>query len=255
MKLKMMQNFKTILEQISVIKYKQLCFFFSKKNGKNKKGRTTVFHKGGGAKKLWRCVLFFKTTVFKNGFVIGFEYDPFKTSWLLQLVYSTGYIGYQIMPNKISSGFWVRSKSVLYEIGHWTWLKKIAVGIPIYGVEVGSFKYKIAVAAGTFCTILDKYVFLNQVLLEVPSCAQKFIDWNNFCFIGRVGNVYHNEIIVGKAGKSRFFGKRPHVRGVAMNPVDHPHGGGEGKSSGGRPSVSPWGKLTKTTKKTGIKKI
>lgn len=207
------------------------------KGGRNNKGVICIRHRGGGARKLLRTITWQKLGV--NGIVVGIEYDP-NRSGLIARVFDL----------KSKQFFYVLASKNLFpgtkiQIGHNVTEIKIGNRLPISNIPAGSIisligfnKALYARAAGTSCQLLQKGQVLSKI--RVPSGQIKFIKSNAFATIGMISNENHNLQVIGKAGKNRLQGMRPSVRGVAMNPVDHPHGGG-----GGKPSVTPWGKPTK----------
>ena len=220
-----------------------------KKNaGRNNTGRITVFHQGGGHKRIYRKIEF-KNTL-QPGTVVNFEYDPNRSSYIAKICYLKNkkkYYYYLLAPknlnilDNISNDNLATSKNV----GNRYFLKDFNIGNFIYNIELKPNKGgQIARSAGTCGQILQK-TNDNYVLVKMPSGEHRLIPANCKASLGTVSNEEHKNRIIKKAGKSRWLNIRPTVRGVAMNPVDHPHGGGEGKTSGGRPSVTPWGRYTK----------
>ncbi|WP_259288829.1 50S ribosomal protein L2 [Candidatus Nasuia deltocephalinicola] len=232
-------------------------FKFFKKNskilkfnaGRNNRGVISVRHLGGRLKRKYRYVDFFRNKDNILGVVERIEYDPNRNSNLSLILYSDGERRYIISPknlfisNTVISGIYSPLK-----IGNNLYLKYIPLGIKIHCVESrpgGGAVY--SRSAGSYCTIISGS--LNFVVIMLKSGLIKKINFMCRATIGEVGNSEHFLIKLGKAGSKRRLGIRPTVRGVAMNPIDHPHGGGEGKSSGGRDPVSPWGRLSKPLKK------
>ncbi|WP_259285967.1 50S ribosomal protein L2 [Candidatus Nasuia deltocephalinicola] len=232
-------------------------FKFFKKNskilrfsaGRNNKGLISVRHMGGRLKRKYRYIDFFRNKDNIFGVVERIEYDPNRNSNILLILYSDGERRYIISPknifisNTVISGLFVPLK-----IGNTLCLKYIPIGIKIHCVESKPGKgATYSRAAGSYCVIISN--LHNNVIIMLKSGLLKKINFMCRATIGEVGNAEHFLIKLGKAGCRRYLGVRPTVRGVAMNPVDHPHGGGEGKSSGGRDPVSPWGRLSKPLKK------
>jgi large subunit ribosomal protein L2 len=187
-----------------------------------------------------------KTVV--NAEVQSIEYDPNRSSFVALIKYDDGELSYIIAPeglkvrDKVCSGL-----DIDPNLGNAMPLNKIAVGTQVHNVEMKIGKGgQIARAAGCYATVASKSS--GYVLLKMRSGQTRLVHAECYATIGVVSNLDHKNISLGKAGRSRWMGRRPSVRGVAMNPVDHPHGGGEGKTSGGRHPVSPWGKPTKGAK-------
>jgi large subunit ribosomal protein L2 len=220
---------------------------FSRSFGRNCFGRITAFHRGGGHKKLYRNVDFNRITT--KGVVEGIEYDPYRTAFLARLynpdVRSHSYI---IAPKNLFCGSFVNSgSSAEIQLGHSLPFEKIPVGSLVHNISFSlNKKGQIARAAGTYAQLIQKT--RSYARLRLMSGEQRLFPLNSNATLGAVSNENLKLINLGKAGRNRWKNKRPHVRGVAMNPIDHPHGGGEGKTSGGRPSVTPWGKPTKGPK-------
>ena len=214
-------------------------------SGRNGAGRITAYHKGGGHKQKYRTIDFYRRKD-SAGIVTSIEYDPNRNSNIASvycfLAQSYFYI---LAPKNLTIGDVVKSGgNAEVKLGHSLPISKIPVGSFIHNVSVKSKrKGQISRAAGTFCQLIEKTSQRGRILLN--SGEQRFLSVNCFATIGIVSNDFFFLTTLGKAGRSRWLNKRPKVRGVAMNPIDHPHGGGEGKTSGGRTSVSPWGKPTK----------
>ncbi|MCK4339820.1 MAG: 50S ribosomal protein L2, partial [Candidatus Cloacimonetes bacterium] len=210
--------------------------------GRNNLGRMTIRHRGGGHKKFYR-IIDFKRYDKKNipACVHSIEYDPNRSARIALLYYADGEKRYIIAPDKLHvNDVVIASEDVEIKQGNAMPLRKIPIGTMIHNIEFKPNRgAQIARSAGVSAEIIakeDKYVHIRM-----PSGAVQLIRAECYASIGQVSNVEHNSIILGKAGRNRWLGRRPHTRGVAMNPVDHPMGGGEGKSSGGRHPVSPWG--------------
>lgn len=223
----------------------------AKRGGRNHFGRLTSFQKGGGHKKSYR---FLSLNLYQKflplSLVNSIEYDPFRSSFIACCFFKeTGNFQYIIAPQNIKVGTILSANYGLRisNDGSPCLLYFAQVGDLIYNVNLnnGPYKYNIASAAGTFCKVIKKEISLFYSIIKIPSGSLRTISLASIAFLGKASNPYHKFRIIGKAGRNRWLGKRPVVRGVAMNPVDHPHGGGEGKSSGGRPSVTPWGFPTK----------
>jgi large subunit ribosomal protein L2 len=228
---------------------KSRTFYISRKSGRNNGGRITIFHRGGGHKKLYRKIDFERK--YSQGVVLGMEYDPFRNSFIARVYDSVkGSYYYVLAPKNLHRGCYILSgKNSDIKIGHSLPLSKIPVGMLVHNVSVSCVKRgQYARSAGTFAQLIQKTKKYARVRL--PSGEQRLIFLTAFASLGVVSNDNFILNSWGKAGRSRWKGIRPYVRGVAMNPVDHPHGGGEGKTSGGRPSVSSWGKPAKGVKTT-----
>lgn len=228
----------------------------SKAGGRNNHGRLTAFRKGGGHKRKYRLVDFKRKTIPK-GVVKEISYDPNRTAFIAEVrsVVNSNDAFYMLAPNGLKRGDIVESgKNVPKTIGNTMPLRSIPVGTLVHNIELkpgAGGQY--ARAAGTFATLLQ-HVDDKYGLIRLKSREQRLVPIDCCATIGVVSNLDHRNISLSKAGRSRWLGRRPVVRGVAMNPIDHPHGGGEGKTSGGRTSVSPWGKLTKGPKTRSPKK-
>lgn len=221
-----------------------------KTGGRNNQGRITVWHIGGGHKRKYRIIDFKRDKFDIPGKVHSIEYDPNRSANIALIHYLDGEKRYILAPLGLNVGdVIVSSKKPDTEIkdGNALPLRYIPVGTLIHNVELKPGKGgQIARAAGSYAQILAKEGDYAQVRL--PSGGIRLIHLSCMATIGQVGNLDHENVTIGKAGRSRWLGIRPTVRGTAMNPVDHPHGGGEGRSKGGRHPCSPWGKLTKGLK-------
>ena len=232
---------------------KSLVKGFSKNGGRNIHGRITSYHKGGGHKQLLRKIDLKRNLFEVPGVVRSIDYDPTRTSWLARVSYYGLITRYIIANNNLVANDVVMSgnKADGNVTGHTCKLKDIKENLHISNIQLSLTKIpNTARSAGSYGQILSKDNINNQVTVLLPSGTKYIINDNCKATVGVVSNTQHNKIVGGKAGYSRWLGIRPRVRGVAMNPIDHPHGGGEGKSSGGRCSVSPWGRLTKGGYKT-----
>ena len=216
-----------------------------RKGGRNNLGRITTRHQGGGHKKRYRLIDFKRDKIGIPGKVATVEYDPNRTARICLINYADGEKRYILAPNGISVGDTIVSGDQIdINVGNAMPLKYIPLGTLIHNVELKPMKGgQIARSAGASVMVMAKEEKYAQV--KMRSGEIRLIHLDCRATIGQVGNIDHSLINIGKAGKSRYLGKRPTVRGVAMNPVDHPHGGGEGKTSGGRHPVSPWGTPTK----------
>ncbi len=216
--------------------------------GRNNYGRVTVRFRGGGHKRLYRIIDFKRDKDDVPAKVIALEYDPNRSANIALLQYADGEKRYILAPEGLKVGDVVISgENVEIKIGNALPLKNIPVGTMVHNVELRPGKGgQLARSAGAFAQILGKEE--NYVILRLPSGEIRKVHQNCRATIGQVGNLEWENIIIGKAGRRRWLGRRPHVRGVAMNPVDHPLGGGEGKTHGGRHPCSPWGQLCKGLK-------
>lgn len=223
----------------------------AKKNrtgGRNNLGRMTSRHRGGGHKKQYRIIDFLRNKDSVPAKVAAIEYDPNRNARIALLHYVDGEKRYIIAPKDLEVGTHIESgPKADIKIGNALPLRYIPVGTVIHNIELkpgaGS---KMARGAGASVQLVAKEG--QYATLRLPSTEMRRVPIDCRATIGEVGNSEFGLIKIGKAGRNRWKGKRPHVRGVAMNPVDHPHGGGEGKTSGGRHPVSPWGKPESRTR-------
>lgn len=218
----------------------------SKTGGRNNHGRITAFHRGGGHKRSYRLIDFKRVKFDMVGTVERLEYDPNRTAWIALIKYEDGELAYIIAPQRLSAGDKVISSMNGADVkpGNAMPLASIPVGTIVHNVELKPGKGgQIARSAGAFVQIVGRDQ--GYTILRLMSGEQRRVLGTCMASIGAVSNPDHGNINLGKAGRSRWLGIRPHTRGVAMNPIDHPHGGGEGRTSGGRHPVTPWGKPTK----------
>ena len=233
---------------------KSLLVSMSKTAGRNSQGRITSRHRGGGVKRKYRIIDLKRDKDNIPAKVTAIEYDPFRTAYIALLSYADGEKRYIIQPNGLKVGDVVESGSDAdIKVGNALMLADIPVGTTVHNVEMTPGRGgQIARSAGSSAQLMAKEGKYAQ--LRLPSGEFRLINQRCKATIGQVGNISHELITLGKAGKSRYLGNRPHVRGSAMNPVDHPHGGGEGRTPIGRPSpMTPWGKKAlglKTRKKS-----
>lgn len=233
---------------------KSLLVSMSKTAGRNSQGRITSRHRGGGVKRKYRIIDLKRDKDNIPAKVTAIEYDPFRTAYIALLSYADGEKRYIIQPNGLKVGDVVESGSDAdIKVGNALMLADIPVGTTVHNVEMTPGRGgQIARSAGSSAQLMAKEGKYAQ--LRLPSGEFRLINQRCKATIGQVGNISHELITLGKAGKSRYLGNRPHVRGSAMNPVDHPHGGGEGRTPVGRPSpMTPWGKKAlglKTRKKS-----
>ena len=223
------------------------------KAGRDSAGRISVRRRGGGHKRRYRIIDFKRNKLNIPGRVATIEYDPNRSAFIALINYVDGEKCYIIAPSEIKPGATIVSgPEAPLEVGNALPLEKIPLGMTVHNIEMQLGKGgQLVRAAGTGATLMAKEG--DYVTVELPSGEVRLIFKKGYATLGELGNQDHMNVSLGKAGRSRWLGRRPKVRGVAMNPVDHPHGGGEGKSSGGRHPVSPWGVPTKGYK-TGKKK-
>ncbi|MGI6394034.1 MAG: 50S ribosomal protein L2 [bacterium] len=218
-----------------------------KSGGRNNTGRITSRHRGGGNKTMYRIIDFKRNKFDVPGKVEAIEYDPNRNARIALIFYFDGEKRYIIAPDKMEVGDVIVSagaKEADIKPGNSMKIRFIPVGTFIHNVELKIGKGgQIARAAASGVQVLGKED--DYATVRMPSGEIRMIHLECRASVGTVGNQTISNIKIGKAGKQRWLGKRPHVRGVAMNPIDHPHGGGEGKTSGGRHPVTPWGKPTK----------
>ena len=222
--------------------YEPLLGTIKKTGGRNNNGRVTVWQRGGGNKRVYRIIDFRRDKAGVPATVETIEYDPNRSARIALLKYKDGERRYIIAPMQLQVGDKVVSgKGADIKTGNALPINEIPLGTFIHNVEIKEGQgAKLARSAGASVQLVAKDEKYAQVRLS--SGEVRLIPSGCMATIGQVSNVEHENISYGKAGRIRWFGRRPHVRGVAMNPVDHPLGGGEGKSSGGRPPCSPWGK-------------
>ncbi|MBN2366777.1 MAG: 50S ribosomal protein L2 [Calditrichaeota bacterium] len=224
-----------------------------KSGGRNNRGRITAFQRGGGHKRKYRVIDFKRKKENIPAIVHAIEYDPNRTARIALLFYADGEKCYILAPNGLNVGDRVMSgQDAEIKVGNALPLDRIPMGMEIHNIELIPGKGgQVARGAGSAAQLIAKEG--ESALVKMPSGEIRKFRLNCYATIGQVSNVEWNNVSLGKAGRSRWLGRKPHVRGVAMNPVDHPMGGGEGKSSGGRHPCSPWGQLAKglkTRKKT-----
>lgn len=224
---------------------KSLVAPLKRSGGRNNYGRITKRHTGGGHKRKYRIIDFKRDKKDIPAKVVSIEYDPNRSSRIALLNYADGEKRYIIAPLGISVGdTLVASEQADIKPGNALMIRSIPLGTWVHNVELRVGKGgQLARSAGTYAMIAAKEGKYAQ--LRLPSGEVRLVLQNCCATVGQVGNPEHENIQIGKAGRNRWLGKRPQSRGVAMNPVDHPHGGGEGKSSGGRHPVTPWGIPTK----------
>lgn len=233
---------------------KSLTKGLTKKSGRNNFGRVTMRRRGGGNKSLYRLIDFKRNKLDIPAKVATIEYDPNRSARIALLHYADGEKRYIICPLGINVGDQLLAGDKAdIKPGNALPLSKIPLGTLVHNVELYPGRGgQLVRSAGAYAQVIakeDKYA-----LLRLPSGEVRKVLAMNTATVGQVGNIEHENVSIGKAGRNRWLGKRPKVRGVAMNPVDHPLGGGEGRSSGGRHPVTPWGKPTKGYKTRSPKK-
>ena len=216
--------------------------------GRNNLGRVTSRHRGGGHKRRYRVIDFKRNKRDIEAKVASIEYDPNRSARIALLHYADGEKRYILAPKGLEVGLTVLSaENAPFNVGNTLPLRAIPLGTLVHNIELKPGRGgQMARSAGSYAQLMAKEG--DYATLRLPSGEVRLVHGSCLATIGEVGNAEHENIVLGKAGKSRWLGRRPHVRGVAMNPVDHPMGGGEGKSSGGRHPVSPWGQQSKGLK-------
>ncbi|GMV64008.1 MAG: 50S ribosomal protein L2 [Parvibaculum sp.] len=227
---------------------KSLTEGLTKSGGRNNHGRITVRFRGGGHKRSYRMIDFKRSKADMPATVERLEYDPNRTAFIALIKYEDGELSYILAPQRLAAGDMVVSGNrVDVKPGNAMPLSNIPVGTIVHNVEMKPGKGgQIARSAGAYVQLVGRDQ--GYALLRLSSGEQRMVPGTCMATIGAVSNPDHSNITIAKAGRNRWLGKRPHVRGVVMNPVDHPHGGGEGRTSGGRHPVTPWGKPTKGKK-------
>lgn len=213
--------------------------------GRNNTGRITTRHHGGGHKQLYRLVDFRRRKTDMPAAVERIEYDPNRSAFIALIKYQDGTQTYILAPQRLAAGDSVMSgEKVDIKPGNAMPLRNIPVGTIIHNIELKPGKGgQMARSAGTFVQLVGKDQ--GYALLRLASGELRRVQGECWATIGAVSNADHSNEVIGKAGRNRWKGWRPHVRGTAMNPIDHPHGGGEGRTKGGRNPVTPWGRPTK----------
>jgi len=217
-----------------------------KKNaGRNSTGRITVRHQGGGSRRRYRLIDWKRDKRGIEGKVEYIEYDPNRTAFIARILYKDGERRYILAPDGLSKGQVVLAEEGAdVQIGNAMPLKSVPFGVNIHNIEMRPGKGgQLARSAGVFAQLIGRVDGYAQ--LRMPSGEMRRVNENCFATIGQVSNLDHFNVNIGKAGRSRHMGIRPTVRGTAQNPCDHPHGGGEGRTKGGRHPVSPWAMPTK----------
>lgn len=224
---------------------KALLESLKRSGGRNSDGRMTVRHRGGGHKRSYRKIDFKRNKIDIPSKVTAIEYDPNRSARIALLSYADGEKRYILAPEGVKVGDKIEAgPGADIKPGNALPLERIPLGTSVHNVElVHGRGGQIVRSAGGYAQIMAKEG--KHVQLKLPSGEVRIVRKECFATVGQVGNLDHENVVLGKAGASRWRGFRPKVRGVAMNPIDHPHGGGEGKSSGGRHPVTPWGVPTK----------
>ena len=227
---------------------KSLVEGLTSKGGRNSAGRVTVRFRGGGAKRLYRIIDFKRRKFDVPATVERLEYDPNRTAFIALVKYADGELAYILAPQRLKAGDTViAAEKVDVKPGNASPLRSLPIGTIIHNVELKPLKGgQIARSAGAYAQLVGRDAGYAQIRLN--SGELRMVPDGCMATVGAVSNQDHMNEVLGKAGRVRHKGRRPHVRGVAMNPVDHPHGGGEGRTSGGRHPVTPWGQPTKGRK-------
>ena len=233
---------------------KKLTQGLHKTGGRNNSGHVTSWHRGGGHKRKYRVIDFKRRKFDIKGTVERIEYDPNRTAFIALITYEDGEQSYILAPQRLSIGDIVQAgPKADIKPGNALPISNIPVGTLIHNIELKPGKGgQLARSAGTYVQLVGRD--RGYAILRLTSGEVRLVRSECMASIGAVSNPDQQNIKIGKAGRNRWLGKRPHVRGVVMNPVDHPHGGGEGRTSGGRHPVTPWGKPTKGKRTRNNKK-
>ncbi|MGQ9618104.1 MAG: 50S ribosomal protein L2 [Candidatus Aminicenantia bacterium] len=226
--------------------YKPLVLPLKKSGGRNNKGKICIRFRGGGHKRAYRIIDFRRDKIGIEGVVESIEYDPNRSARIALIKYADGERRYILCPLGLKVGDKIISSEKEADIlpGNSLPIRYIPVGTIIHNIELRKGRGgQLVRSAGAGAQILAKEGAYAHI--KLPSSEVRLIHLDCMATVGQVGNLEHENISIGKAGRTRWLGRRPHVRGTAMNPVDHPHGGGEGKTKGGRIPVTPWGQYTK----------
>ncbi len=220
----------------------------TKSGGRNNKGRITARRRGGGHKRAYRMIDFKRRKWDISATVERIEYDPNRSGFIALIKYDDGELSYILAPQRVGPGDKIiAGEKVDIQPGNAMPLESMPIGTIVHNIELKPGKGgQIARAAGTYVQLVGRDA--GYAILKLMSGEQRIVRGECMATIGAVSNPDNQNITLAKAGRNRWKGKRPSVRGVAMNPVDHPHGGGEGRTSGGRHPVTPWGKSTKGKK-------
>ena len=232
---------------------KSLTKGLTKSGGRNNHGRITARRRGGGAKRSYRMVDF-KRRRFEAAVVERLEYDPNRSAFIALIKYENGDLSYILAPQRLAAGDTVvAGDRVDVKPGNAMPLSSMPIGTIVHNVEMKAGKGgQLARSAGTYVQLVGRDQ--GYAILRLTSGEQRLVRAECMATVGAVSNPDNSNIKLAKAGRNRWLGNRPSVRGVAMNPVDHPHGGGEGRTSGGRHPVTPWGKPTKGKRTRSAKK-
>ncbi len=225
---------------------KSLTEGLTKSGGRNNTGRITAYHRGGGHKRTYRMIDFKRVKFDAVGTVERLEYDPNRTAWIALIKYEDGELAYIVAPQRLSAGDKVISSMNTVDVkpGNAMPLERMPVGTIVHNIELKPRKGgQVARSAGAYAQYVGRDS--GWAILRLNSGEQRRVHGTCLATVGAVSNQDHANTSLGKAGRNRWLGRKPVNRGVTMNPVDHPHGGGEGRTSGGRHPVSPWGKPTK----------
>lgn len=246
----------TFTEVTTDVPEKSLLAPLTKSGGRNSLGRITSRRRGGGHKRRYRIIDFRRNKDGIPGRVATIEYDPNRSAFIALVVYRDGEKRYMLAPHGLAVGSDVMSgPEAPLTVGNALPLGRIPIGTTVHNIELNPGQGgRMARSAGSEVQIMGRDEDEGRVQLRLPSGEVRLVLLDCKATIGQVGNVDHSNVVLGKAGRARWLGRRPKVRGVVMNPVDHPHGGGEGKTSGGRHPVTPWGKPTKGYKTRKRKK-
>jgi large subunit ribosomal protein L2 len=217
----------------------------SKSGGRNNTGRVSVWHRGGGHKRTYRVVDFKRTKRGVRATVERLEYDPNRTAFIALIKYQDGELAYILAPQRLAVGDTViADEKVDVKPGNAMPLASMPIGTIVHNVEMKPGKGgQLARAAGAYVQLVGRDA--GYAILRLNSGETRMVPSTCMATVGAVSNPDNSNVSLSKAGRSRWLGRKPTVRGVAMNPIDHPHGGGEGRTSGGRHPVTPWGKSTK----------
>jgi large subunit ribosomal protein L2 len=222
---------------------RKLTVALRKTGGRNNNGRITSRHRGGGHRRRYRIIDFKRNKFDSVGIIQSIEYDPNRSPRIALVKYEDGEKRYIISPEGVVIGTKIISSldnQIPFKTGNAMPLGRIPEGLLVHNIELKPGKgAQMARSAGAYARIVAAEK--GMITLKLPSGELRLVSEKCIATIGSVGNKSHENVSIGKAGRSRWMGRRPKVRGVAMNPIDHPHGGGEGRTSGGRHPVSPWG--------------
>jgi large subunit ribosomal protein L2 len=227
---------------------KSLTEGLSKSGGRNNHGRVTAFGRGGGHKRTYRMVDFKRRKFDVPGTVERLEYDPNRSAFIALIRYEDGELAYILAPQRLAQGdSVVAGELVDVKPGNAMPMRSMPIGTIVHNVEMKIGRGgQMARSAGAYAQIVGRDQ--GYAIVKLGSGEQRLVHGDCMATVGAVSNPDHSNVSIGKAGRNRWLGWKPSVRGVAMNPVDHPHGGGEGRTSGGRHPVTPWGKPTKGKK-------